>query len=348
MHILVLEGRLEEKEYLCNILKNTEMLSKIAFFYDSTEALGYLKKNRVDAIFIDIDIERTNRIYFAEFIKSYDHSVQIIFLSNNGNLAVKAFDINALDYIIKPFTLARLRKSLNRILAANYNDKKIHIQCLGKLQINGSSKTHTSIKWRTTKSKELFCFLLHNNNRSMSKEMLIEKLWPYLSEKDSTALLYTTIYHVRKTLSSIGSEIKLLRELGGYYLHLSEADIDVWRWERILNQFPTINMDNQEIVLEMVKKYRPYLEDEDYVWAESERVRIHNMWLNNTYKLIEFFVSNKWHEQAIQLCYDIQTIDSTEQKSHQFLLNIYNEIGDVDKAIKQYARLKKIEKQLIK
>ena len=63
-------------------------------------------------IFIDIDIEKTNRIYFAEFIKSYDNSIQIIFWQMMGKLAVKAFDINALDSIIKPITLVRLGNHL--------------------------------------------------------------------------------------------------------------------------------------------------------------------------------------------------------------------------------------------
>ena len=73
-------------------------------FVSATEALMYLKQEPVPLIFLDINMPDVNGIEFSTMI---DPSVSIIFTIAYPEYAVKGFEINALDYLLKPIAFPR-------------------------------------------------------------------------------------------------------------------------------------------------------------------------------------------------------------------------------------------------
>ncbi|WP_340084298.1 response regulator [Siminovitchia sp. FSL H7-0308] len=351
MQAVVFVQESNEKTVLEGLLPKTGLFHRILYIQNIEQYLAYAKNHQIDVVFLDIDISPINRMELAENMKSYNEDIHIIFFSRYYQYAVHAFEINALDYILKPITLERLLKSIKRIPVHHHHHSHdgIRISCFGNLHFFQWNKQALNIKWRTAKAKELFCLLLQYRFRKLSKEMLIDMLWPNANMNGATTLLYTTITQVRKTMKSIRADIKLSRDQNGYYLKANEQEVEIYieTWEQLLLQFPTINQNNAGVVRDILKKYRPYLEDEGYSWTEPERIRLHNIWLTYLYRLIEYSIEKKELEQAMQLCFDIQTMDPDEEKSYQYLLTIYNKLGDVKGAIRQYAKLKEIKNQLV-
>lgn len=75
------------------------------------EALSYLRKFPVDLIFLDIQMPSINGF---EFYKSLDQDLMVIFTTAYSEYAVEGFNVRAVDYLLKPFTLERFAQAVSR------------------------------------------------------------------------------------------------------------------------------------------------------------------------------------------------------------------------------------------
>lgn len=83
---------------------------------NAIEALGVLRAHKVDVIFLDIKMPR---IIGTEFLKNLSHPPHIIFVTAYREYAVEGFELDAVDYLVKPVSFERFLKAiskLNRIL----------------------------------------------------------------------------------------------------------------------------------------------------------------------------------------------------------------------------------------
>ncbi len=82
-------------------------------FTDAFEAIPYLQQNKVDLIFLDIKMPDISGI---EFVHILQKTPMIIFTTAYSEYAVKGFELDAVDYLMKPFSLARFTKACNKAL----------------------------------------------------------------------------------------------------------------------------------------------------------------------------------------------------------------------------------------
>ena len=79
--------------------------------FDAVRSAGELKP---DCVFLDIQMPRLDGFEVMELL---DPSVAVVFVTAYDQYAVKAFDVHAVDYVLKPFSEARLREALDRARA---------------------------------------------------------------------------------------------------------------------------------------------------------------------------------------------------------------------------------------
>jgi two-component system, LytTR family, response regulator len=82
-------------------------------FTDAFEAMGYLQQNPVDLIFVDIKMPDISGI---AFVRCLTRAPMIIFTTAYSDYALQGFELDALDYLLKPFSLARFAKACNKAL----------------------------------------------------------------------------------------------------------------------------------------------------------------------------------------------------------------------------------------
>ncbi|GAB3419240.1 LytR/AlgR family response regulator transcription factor [Niabella aquatica] len=95
-----------------------------ATFTNAFEAIGYLQNNKTDLLFLDIKMPDINGI---EFFKTLTNPPLVIFTTAYSEHAVEGFEVDAVDYLLKPFSLSRFLKACtkaNELLAL----KKPHAQ----------------------------------------------------------------------------------------------------------------------------------------------------------------------------------------------------------------------------
>src|SRR5690348_12069513 len=82
-----------------------------ATFINAFEAITYLQNNKIDLIFLDIKMPDISGI---DFLNSLTNPPMVIFTTAYSEHAVKGFELDAVDYLLKPFSLARFLKGCNK------------------------------------------------------------------------------------------------------------------------------------------------------------------------------------------------------------------------------------------
>lgn len=109
----------EDEEQIRNILK--KMIERtVGFKVVSTcdafsSAITEFTKLRPDVIFMDIDLNGESGLECAKAITEIDPKVRIVFATAHSEYMANAFEIYAFDYLVKPFDLERIGKTLGRI-----------------------------------------------------------------------------------------------------------------------------------------------------------------------------------------------------------------------------------------
>lgn len=81
-------------------------------FNDPREALAFVSENRVDVIFLDIEMPGLNGM---DFIRQLDSSPKIILTTAYSEFALEGFDLQVIDYLLKPVTLERFKASILKV-----------------------------------------------------------------------------------------------------------------------------------------------------------------------------------------------------------------------------------------
>ena len=95
-----------------NYLKNFSFIELIAKCDNAVHALEWIKKNKIDLIFLDISMPFISGI---DFIKSMQNPPQIIITTAHKEFAIESYELNVLDYLLKPISFERFLKAIDKL-----------------------------------------------------------------------------------------------------------------------------------------------------------------------------------------------------------------------------------------
>jgi len=116
---IIIEDEPLAQERVRGYVSKIPNLELIGSFENGIDALFFLKSNEVDLLFLDINIGEFNGIQFAETLKT---PIQIIITTAYPEYALKGFDLNVTDYLLKPFTFDRFIQAVERVQLKSVND----------------------------------------------------------------------------------------------------------------------------------------------------------------------------------------------------------------------------------
>lgn len=98
-------------EVIKGLSEKVTFVEMAGYFTNVFEALGFLQTNQVDLIFLDVKMPDISGI---DFLKSIPNPPLVIFTTAYSEHAVESFELDAIDYLLKPFSLARFLKACNK------------------------------------------------------------------------------------------------------------------------------------------------------------------------------------------------------------------------------------------
>ncbi len=112
---IIVDDEYPTRQELASILGNIRDVEIVAECSIGQEALEYLESNTADIIFLDIEMPLINGLEIAKIIRStIPNPPQIVFSTGYGQFAVQAFDLQAFDYVLKPYTPERILVTIMR------------------------------------------------------------------------------------------------------------------------------------------------------------------------------------------------------------------------------------------
>jgi two-component system LytT family response regulator len=327
----------------------------IGMYSNPADVLGAAIELQPDVVFLDIHMPGISGLSLGEQLQLSVPATEIVFVTAYDQYAVRAFELYALDYIMKPVQLERLQQTIQRLRVRVKDSFKLGqeqekekeqeqqpplICCFNQIRLQLSGQEPQMIKWRTSKAQELFAYMLHHRDRMIDRDTLIELLWPDFDESRAVKQLYTTIYHIRNTLrnSGMGTISISSGDLeNGYRLNLGAARIDTQEWETFVKQLGVVDHHNvveHEQALELYKGN--YFGDYEYLWAEQERERLRRLWLHHANQLSMFYTVQQMPQAAVLVNQRIQMLLPYNEESYFNLMKLYDSFGDRAGVEEQY------------
>jgi two-component system, LytTR family, response regulator len=94
---------------------------------NASQAMEAVKNTHFDVVFLDINMPQTSGIELGYELKYLNNSLAVIFQTAYEEHALKAFDIGAVAYLVKPYSIEQVKQSLERIVLAKEEAKELRI-----------------------------------------------------------------------------------------------------------------------------------------------------------------------------------------------------------------------------
>lgn len=112
INCIIIEDEPLALERLKDYVEKVSFLNLRAFFDNGIEAVSFLKMNRVDLVFLDIQMDGFTGI---QLLESLTQKPEVVITTAFDQYALKGFELNVTDYLLKPFMFDRFVQSVNRV-----------------------------------------------------------------------------------------------------------------------------------------------------------------------------------------------------------------------------------------
>nr|WP_299215057.1 response regulator transcription factor [uncultured Allomuricauda sp.] len=197
---------IDDEPLAINVLKNyaeqIKQLQLVSTFSNAIDATSFLQENEVDIIFLDINMPILDGLNFLE---SLHVSPMIVITTAHEEYALKSFELEVIDYLVKPIPFPRFLKTVNRIISLKQGASNTGSQ---------STNEKPSIFVKVDKKKLQKIFL--------DEIVVVESLKDYIRIKTTSAK-----YIIHKTLGSFTDELpsdKFLRIHRSYTIAIDKVE----------------------------------------------------------------------------------------------------------------------------
>lgn len=176
---------IDDEPLAINVLKNyiqqVKELTLVEIFSNAVDASSFLRDNEVDIMFLDINMPMVDGL---EFLGTLHKKPFVVMTTAHEEHALKSFELEAIDYLVKPISMPRFLKSVDRIIG------------LKQVAVNRSSSSSEkpSIFVKVDKKKLQKIFL--------DEIMVVESLKDYIR-----IITPTSKYIIHSTLSSFTDDL---------------------------------------------------------------------------------------------------------------------------------------------
>lgn len=241
--------------------KDFKEIESLNLFSNCKEALEWVRENHVDAAFLDMEMSEMNGIELAKRLKEIDRNIRIIYVTAFGQYALDAFGVDAIGYILKPYTREDILRELEKASLVRPRPRKyVKIQTIPRFTV---SVDGNMLHFGMAKTEELLALLVDRGMSGLTAGEAIACLWSDRPADESTRTLYRVTFHrLMEVLKNEGIDDIISAEGRKKYILKDRVECDLYQ---ILD-------GDKEALLSYGGIYM-----KDYSWAEERNGQINNM-----------------------------------------------------------------------
>ncbi|MEA5024113.1 Chemotaxis response regulator protein-glutamate methylesterase [bioreactor metagenome] len=344
MEVIVVDDEELSLNRLGNMLAGMPGVEVCGLFYTAAEALRYINENKPDAVFLDICIPETDGLALANKIKDIDGSAKVVFVTGYDEYAVRAFELEAVDYLMKPISHDRLEKTVQRLQRARIgtgrqSKPKMVISCFGGFRAAAGDSDSGIVNWRSPKTEELFAFLIFKKN--VSRDEIVNTLWDGLEPDRALTNINSTMYYIRKALSPHGLEKCIAATRKEIRIDSELISCDLYEFERLLRGRPS-SKDRVETLDRLAELYKGELfQGKAYEWSFSKSRSLESGFISALLETAEYYREKQGYEQAEKMYKRALEIDPFNEEICGHIIQICLKMGKKSEALRLYLQMEK-------
>ena len=217
-------------DYLVSLCPSLPPLTEAVGFTRARDALKWLGENGAELALLDIDMPDMNGLTLAAEIKKLRPQMAIVFLTGFSEYAVKAFELRASGYLLKPVTRERLAEEVAYALSGKRPEPQAHIlaRTFGSFDLFVDGEPVT---FRQAKCKELLAYLIDRQGGSVTRAEAFSILWEdRLYDRPMQKQLDVILRSLRDTLTEHGAGAILEMKKGALRVRPEMISCDAWRF----------------------------------------------------------------------------------------------------------------------
>ena len=321
-------------------LSLTEEITVQGKYCDPLEGVAAVAELKPQVVFLDIDMPEIKGIDAASCIMEKNPDTIIVFVTAYSEYAVQAYELSALDYLLKTISKERLDKTIARLknsIAASRSSEtcRLKINCLGDFTIAWEGKS--PINWRSKKAQELVAFLIQNKGKQLSSEALIDNIWPDADQESGSHLMRNAIYYIRRALKNYGVTEKEISIQGRYCMTVKNADLDVDLFERSFERIQS-KSDIESCVICADQYSGEYLPNDGWLWSVQRKAELLRNYLWVVSKTADLLIQSRDYPAAEEYLLKGLSREPYEEGMIAQLLELYRQTGEHTKATRLYKK----------
>lgn len=119
MNCIIIEDQLPAQRILKKYIQDIGTLTLKATFTNALEAIQFLQTEEIELIFLDIHLPKLSGI---DFLKTYKNPPQVILTTAFSDYALESYDLNVVDYLLKPFSFQRFVQAVHKVKTNPHTD----------------------------------------------------------------------------------------------------------------------------------------------------------------------------------------------------------------------------------
>lgn len=127
LRVLAVDDERPALEDLTRLLEGQPEIAAIEQATSGAEALGKLTDARFDAVFLDVRMPGIDGVELARVLRNFADPPCLVFVSAYESAAVEAFELRAVDYLVKPVSRARITEAVGRIVEQRPPEEVVNV-----------------------------------------------------------------------------------------------------------------------------------------------------------------------------------------------------------------------------
>ncbi|MDF2610326.1 MAG: hypothetical protein K0R92_1800 [Lachnospiraceae bacterium] len=355
MRVIIVDDEKPSIALLKVIMSKNKYLEIVGEYTIAKEALTGIMQIVPDVVFVDIEMPHMTGIELARAIMQFNCNIQIVFVTAFEQYALNAFQVNAVNYILKPITEETLNITVNRLLRNYSSSKQNYIQnhktnriiTFGNFAVYGNINGQT-IHWATAKTKELFAYFVLERGKEIDKWKLCDVLYPESTFEKAEHNIHSTVSRMKASLKEAGIENILQCKKGKYKMDLDSFSCDMWEWRNFIERNPVVTVENITKYEKIVDMYQgEFIGDADFLWLLEEKEKIARYYLQSIKRIASYYREQKKYYLEEKYLRKYIEIEPYDEDIAELLMRTYFHLGNKLGVINVYNSIKEtLQKEL--